>query len=102
MCYNHHPACVYKEILPKTGRYGYKGFNCLWNVSGFAEKEENEQCATFLHVTGEEALDVCNTFDFAESEKDKIAETEIHYCEPTWHMFFTRVLKKQTIYFTFI
>ena len=41
-------------------------------ASGIAEKSEAVQCATFLHVAGEEAIKLYNTFVFSEAEKDKI------------------------------
>lgn len=69
-------------------------------ASGVAEKSEEVQCATFLHVAGEEAIKVSNTFVFANDERDKIAPLKQKfqdYCEPRKnlpyirHMFFTRV-----------
>ena len=68
-------------------------------ASGIAKKSEAVQCATFLHVAGEEAIKVYNTFVFSEAEKDKIQvlkEKFKDYCEPrknlpyTRHMFFTK------------
>ena len=41
-------------------------------ASGVDAKDENIQCATFLHVMGEEGLEIFNTFQFTETEKDKI------------------------------
>ncbi|CAJ1049307.1 uncharacterized protein K02A2.6-like [Xyrichtys novacula] len=72
-------------------------------ASGVSEKSEKVQCATFLHVAGEEAIKVCNTFVFADAEKDKIAVLKSkfkEYCEPrknlTYirHVFFTRAQKQ--------
>lgn len=63
------------------------------------EWHSDVQCATFLHVAGEEAIKVNNTFVFRDDEKDKIAVLKKKfqdYCEPrknlTYlrHMFFTR------------
>ena len=68
-------------------------------ASGVAEKSEAVQCATFLHVAGDEAIRVSNTFVFADGETNKIAVLKQKfkdYCEPrknlTYirHMFFTR------------
>lgn len=68
-------------------------------ASGVAEKSEGVQCATFLHVAGEEAIKVSNTFVFADAERNKIAaltQKFREYCEPRKnmpyirHMFFTR------------
>lgn len=64
-----------------------------------AEQTEKVQCATFLHVAGEEAIQVWNTFVFHDDEKDKIEVLKKKfqdYCEPRRtlprlrHMFFTR------------
>lgn len=36
------------------------------------EMSEKVRCATFLHVTGEEAIKVSDTFVFRDDEKDNI------------------------------
>lgn len=68
-------------------------------ASGVAEKSETVQCATFLHIAGEEAIKVSNTFVFADGERNKIAVLKQkfkEYCEPrknlTYirHVFFSR------------
>lgn len=67
-------------------------------ASGLAEKSEERQCATFLHVAGDEALKVFNTMEFGEGELDlnALKESFRKYCEPrknvTYlrHIFFTR------------
>lgn len=64
-----------------------------------AEKSETTQCGTFLHIVGEEAINVYNTFQFTAEEVNKIDELKNkfkEYCEPRKnlpyirHMFFTR------------
>lgn len=54
-------------------------------ASGVDAKDEETQCAVFLHTIGEEALEVYDTFTFAESEENKlepvIAKFEA-YCLP--------------------
>lgn len=54
-------------------------------ASGVDAKDEETQCAVFLHTIGEEALEVHDTFTFAESEENKlepvIAKFEA-YCLP--------------------
>jgi hypothetical protein len=37
-------------------------FNLYLVASGYAEKPEKIQCSLFLHLIGEDALDVYNTF----------------------------------------
>lgn len=67
-------------------------------ASGISEKSQKVQCATFLHVAGDEALKVFNTMDFDDDEDDleTLKEKFREYCEPrkniTYirHMFFTR------------
>ena len=41
-------------------------------ASGAHEKDENIQCATFLHMIGEDALNIYDTFTFTENEVNKI------------------------------
>lgn len=56
------------------------------------------QCATFLHVTGDEVIKVYNTMVFEDDEEDiEVLKNKFQeYCEPrkniTYlrHMFFTR------------
>lgn len=78
-------------------------FELFCTASGISEKSEKVQCATFPHIAGEEAIKVCNTFVFADGEKDKIAMLKRKfkdYCEPRKnvpyirHMFFTRAHKQ--------
>ena len=71
-------------------------------ASGISEKSQKVQCATFLHVAGDEAIKVFNTMEFEEDEEDIEALKEKFrvYCEPrkniTYlrHMFFTRAQGK--------
>ena len=46
-----------------------------WNLyakaSGDDEKDEEIQCAIFLHTIGDEALEIYDTFTFTETEQDK-------------------------------
>ena len=41
-------------------------------ASGIHEKGENIQCATFLHMIGEDALNIYDTFTFQDNEINKI------------------------------
>ena len=41
-------------------------------ASGVDSKDEETQCAVFLHTIGEEALEVYDTFTFTDEEADKI------------------------------
>lgn len=73
-------------------------FELYLTASGVAEKSENVQCATSLHIAGEEAIKVYNTFQFtAEVNKiDEVKKKFKEYYEPRKnlpyirHMFFTR------------
>ncbi|KAJ0009566.1 hypothetical protein NQD34_001268 [Periophthalmus magnuspinnatus] len=89
--------------LAENWRNWIQRFELFCTASGIAEKSEKVQCATFLHVAGEEAIKVSNTFHFAEDEEDKIAVLKKkfqEYCEPRKnlpyirHMFFTRAQKQ--------
>ena len=62
-------------------------------ASGVDAKDENIQCATFLHVMGEEGLEIFNTFQFTETEKDKIGpliDKFESYCIPKTNVTFER------------
>lgn len=54
----------------------WKKWKQRWNLyaiaSGANEKDEAVQCAIFLHLIGEEPLDIYNTFTFNADEVDKI------------------------------
>ena len=53
-------------------------------ASGVDAKDEETQCAVLLHTIGEEALQVYDTFTFAESENkiDPVVEKLDAYCSP--------------------
>jgi hypothetical protein len=68
-------------------------------ASGYAEKEEKIKCSLFLHLIGEEALDVYNTFEIPTEDANKldVLYTKFEeYCVPqknvTYerHIFFSR------------
>ena len=73
-------------------------FDLYLIASDMAEKSEERQCATFLHVAGDEALKVYNTLECADRklDLDVLKESFRKYCEPrknvTYlrHIFFTR------------
>ena len=48
----------------KTGEDGFNGLT----ASGKIKEDEKVQCAILLHVIGEEALEINNTFKFATGE----------------------------------
>jgi HD superfamily phosphohydrolase YqeK len=67
----------------------WKKWKQRWNLyakaSGANEKDEEIQCAIFLHTIGEEALEVYDTFTFTETEQDKIElliQNFESYCTP--------------------
>lgn len=85
--------------LSENWKSWIRRFELYCIASGIDEKTEPVQCATFLHVAGEEAIKVSNTFVFRDEEKDKIdvlKQKFQEYCEPrkhlpyTRHLFFTR------------
>ena len=76
-----------------------QAFEIFLIASGINGKEEKIQCATFLHVAGEQARTIYNSFSFTTEEKDKIDVLKAKfksYCEPRTnltyirHQFFTR------------
>jgi len=64
-------------------------------ASGVDAKDEETQCAVFLHTIGDEALEVYDTFTFTESEENKI-EPLIGkfdaYCSPKKNVTYERYL----------
>lgn len=60
-----------RQSCPKLKEWSQR-FEPFCTASGIAEKFENVECATFLHVAVEEAIKTCNTFFFVDGEKDKI------------------------------
>lgn len=71
--------------LAENWKIWIQKFDLFLTASGIAEKSEKVQCATFLHVAGEDAIKVCNTFEFHEDERDKIdvlKQKFRNYCEP--------------------
>lgn len=64
-------------------------------ATGLNEKPEKIQCATFLHVAGEEALRIFNTFEIPTADKDKIEKLKDQfqkYTEPKKNLTYIRHL----------
>ena len=62
-------------------------------ASGVDGKEEDVRCAVFLHVIGEEGVEVFNTFPMTADEKDKIEpllNKFENYCNPKRNVTFER------------
>lgn len=77
----------------------WRRWKLRWNLyataSGVSEKEENTQCAVFLHTIGEDALEVYETFMFAESENNKldpIINKFEAYCAPKKNVTYERYI----------
>lgn len=92
-------ALSFEGNLAENWKLWEQKFELFLVASGFCKKAEDVQCATFLHVAGEEAVKVYNTFVFTPDESNKLAEFKKKfkdYCEPRKnlpyirHLFFTR------------
>lgn len=63
-------------------------------ATGYALKPDDEKAALFLHVAGEEALEIYNTFEFAEDEEREAYDTLVQkfeqYCIPRKNETFER------------
>ena len=78
--------------LSENWRKWKQHFQLYSAASGLNEKDEKIQSATLLHVIGEEALEVYNTFSWSAEGDDqkvsKITEKFDDYCNPrkniTW------------------
>lgn len=93
------PPLILQGNLSENWKNWIQRFEPFSLASGVAEKSETVQCATFLHMAGEEAIKVGNTFEFSEEERNKIQVLKDkfkNYCEPRKnlpyirHVFFTR------------
>ena len=86
--------------LSENWRKWKQRFELYSAASGLKDKDEGVQSATLLHVVGEEALEIYNTFSWDEEgdakKVSKIMEKFEAYCNPrknvTWerHVFNTR------------
>lgn len=89
--------------LAENWRIWIPRFELFLVASGINEKSGTVERATFLHVAGDEAIKVYNTFDFDEDDVNdyNVLKELFHWhCEPrrnvTYlrHLFFTRVQGK--------
>ena len=86
--------------LSENWRRWLQRFHIFLQASGRDEKSDAVQASTLLHVAGEEAIDIYNTFQWAAAGDDKkmgkIIDKFEAYCNPrkniTWerHVFNTR------------
>ncbi|CAL9700809.1 unnamed protein product [Knipowitschia caucasica] len=84
--------------LAENWRSWVQKFELYLIASGLSEKSQKVQCATFLHVAGDEAIKVYNTMEFEGDDEDidELKGKFREYCEPrkniTYirHLFFTR------------
>ena len=67
-------------------------FNLYLKASGNAEKDDKPKACLFLHVIGEDALEVYNNFKFGlhQLKLDKIIEMFHRYCNPKKNQTFER------------
>lgn len=64
-------------------------------ASGVEKKDEATQCAVLLHVIGDDALEIYDSFTFEESEQDKIAPLIAKfeaYCSPKKNLTYERYI----------
>ncbi|KAG1650887.1 hypothetical protein GQR58_027656 [Nymphon striatum] len=62
-------------------------------ASGLSEKSEGVQCAAFLHMAGEGAIKVFNTFEIASSDRNRIEVLKrkfLEYCQPRKNLIYCR------------
>lgn len=79
------PSLSLQGNLAENWRNWIQCFKLFCTASGITEKSKKVQYASFLHITGEEAIKVCNTFSFEKDERDKIDVLKRkfqEYCEP--------------------
>ena len=70
-------------------------FDLYAKASGATEKDEGIQCDVFLHTIGEEALEVCDSFNFTEDEENKIKpliKKSDEYCTLTKNTTYERYI----------
>ena len=86
-------ALSFEGNVAENWRRWIQHFRLFLNATGRDKKSEEIQCSTLLAVAGEDAMEVYNTFVFAEGEENKI-ETLIKtfelYCTPKKNVTFER------------
>lgn len=99
-------SLCFEGNLAENWRTWVQKFDLYLIATGIGEKSTKVQCATFLHVAGDEAIKVFNTMDFDDDvdDLDVLKRKFQEYCEPrkniTYmrHLFFTRAQgPKETI-----
>ena len=86
------PLALHGNISDNWRRWQQR-WNLYAKASGAEKKDEATQCALFLHVIGDDALDVYNSFTFDDSERNKIARLIAKfeaYCSPKKNLTYER------------
>ena len=70
--------------LVENWKKWWQRFELYLTATGISDKDNKIKTSTFLHVTGQEALDIYNTFKFEtagdELKLDKVKEKFKNYC----------------------
>lgn len=80
--------------LAENWRKWLQSIDLFFFTSGISGKDEKVQCTAFLHVAGEDARTVYNTFEFADDadrqKLDVLKEKFKQYCEPRKNLTYMR------------
>ena len=88
------PALSLEGNLSENWRKWHQRY-CLYEAAcGLSDKGDNVRGSTFLHIIGQEALDVYNTFTWANAgdkvKVDIVSEKFKNYCSPQKNLTFER------------
>ncbi|CAC5395999.1 unnamed protein product [Mytilus coruscus] len=88
------PIALSKEgNVSENWRKWKQKFQFYLDATEFNEKAEKLQCSLLLHCIGEDAVEVFNTFNFLEDEKDQIAPLQLkfeQFCNPIKNQTYER------------
>ena len=79
--------------LEQSWKFWSQKFDLYMTASGANEKPESTQLAIFLHLIGDDALQVYNTFTFAseaERKMDVVRQKFADYCQPRRNIVYER------------
>lgn len=68
-------SLCFEGNLAENWRTWIQNFDLYHIVTGFAEKNDKEMCATFHHVAGDDAIKVFNTMDI--DDDDDVDDFEV-------------------------
>jgi len=88
------PLQLDSSNLEQSWNFWSQQFDLYMTASGADQKPESTQFAIFLHLIGDDALQVCNTFTFASDDErsklDVVRQKFADYCQPRHNIVYER------------